>query len=106
MAEAVHFVEKNPEKAKASVSRVLALKDQESAQSAYEAYAKQLVNRRVTIPASRVAEAIEQVRQSGANVRRKASETYDNSFAEHLDHSGFLKELWGAELPGKKWKAK
>jgi len=106
MAEAVHFVEKNPDKAKASVSRVLALKDQESAQSAYDAYAKQLVNRRLTIPASRVAEAIEHVRQSGANVRRKPSETYDNSFAEHLDKSGFLKELWGGEVPGKKWKAK
>jgi ABC-type nitrate/sulfonate/bicarbonate transport system substrate-binding protein len=106
MAEAVHFVEKNPDKAKASVSRVLALKDQESAQSAYDAYAKQLVNRRLTIPASRVAEAIEQVRQAGANVRRKPSETYDNSFAEHLDKSGFLKELWGGEVPGKKWKVK
>ena len=106
MAEAVHFVEKNPDKAKASVSRVLALKDQESAQSAYDAYAKQLVNRRLTIPASRVAEAIEQVRQAGANVRRKPSETYDNSFAEHLDKSGFLKELWGGEAPGKKWKVK
>jgi len=39
-------------------------------------------------------------------VRRKPAETYDNSFAEHLDNSGFLKELWGAEVPGKKWKAK
>jgi len=106
MAEAVHFVEKNPEKAKASVSKVLALKDQESAQSAYDAYAKQLMNRRLTIPVSRVAEAIEHVRQSGANVRRKPAETYDNSFAEHLDHSGFLKELWGAEILGKKWKSK
>jgi ABC-type nitrate/sulfonate/bicarbonate transport system substrate-binding protein len=103
MAEAIHFVEKNPEKAKASVTRVLALKDSESAQSAYDAYAKQLVNRRVTVPASRVAEAIEHVRQTGANVRRKPSETYDNSFAEHLYKSGFLKELWGAEKPGKKW---
>jgi ABC-type nitrate/sulfonate/bicarbonate transport system substrate-binding protein len=103
MAEAVHFVEKNPEKAKASVSRVLALKDQESAQSAYDAYAKQLVNRRIRVPASRVTEAVEVARQSGANVRRKPAETFDNSFAEHLDKSGFLRELWGTELPAKKW---
>jgi hypothetical protein len=53
-----------------------------------------------------VAEAIEYVRHSGANVRRKPSETYDNSFAEHLNKSGFLKELWGTEVPGKKWKSK
>ena len=104
MAEAVHFVEKNPEKAKASVARVLALKDQESAQSAYDAYARQLVNRRLSIPASRVAEAIESARQAGANVRRKPAETYDNSFAEHLEKSGFLKELWGGDVPGKKKK--
>jgi ABC-type nitrate/sulfonate/bicarbonate transport system substrate-binding protein len=103
MAEAVHFVEKNPDKAKASVSKVLALKDQESAQSAYDAYARQLVNRRVTIPASRVADSIENARQAGTNVRRKPAETYDNSFAENLEKSGFLKELWGGEVPGKKW---
>ena len=103
MAEAVHFVETNPDKAKASVTRVLALKDPESAQSAYDAYAKQLVNRRLTVPASRVAEAIENARQAGTNVRRKPAETYDNSFAENLRKSGFLKELWGGEVPGKKW---
>jgi len=103
MAEAVHFVEKNADKAKASVTRVLALKDQESAQSAYDAYAKQLVNRRVTVPAARVGESIENARQAGTNVRRKPAETYDNSFAEHLQKSGFLQELWGGEVPGKQW---
>ncbi|MGH7797854.1 MAG: ABC transporter substrate-binding protein [Candidatus Binatia bacterium] len=103
MAEAVHFVEKHPDKAKASVTRVLALKDQESAQSAYDAYAKQLVNRRVTVPAARVGESIENARQAGTNVRRKPAETYDNSFAENLQKSGFLQELWGGEVPGKQW---
>jgi ABC-type nitrate/sulfonate/bicarbonate transport system substrate-binding protein len=103
MAEAIHFVEKNPEKAKASVSKVLALKDHESAQSAYDAYAKHLVNRRMTVPAARVADAIEVARQGGANVRRKPAETFDNSFADHLNKTGFLKELWGAELPAKTW---
>ena len=103
MADTVHFVEKNPDKAKASVTKVLALKDPESAQSAYDAYAKQLVNRRVTVPASRVAEAIENLRQAGANVRRKPPETYDNSFAQNLWQSGYLKELWGGEMPGNKW---
>jgi NitT/TauT family transport system substrate-binding protein len=103
LAEAIHFVEKNPEKAKASVSKVLALKDQESAHSAYDAYAKQMINRRVAIPVSRVIETIESGRQAGANVRRKPAETYDNSFAENLEKSGFLKELWGGEVPGKKW---
>ena len=101
MAEAIHFVEKNPDRAKASVSRVLALKDQESAQSAYDAYARRLVNRSLAIPAARVAAAIESARQGGANVRRRPGETYDNSFAEHLEKSGFLKQLWGSEGPAK-----
>jgi NitT/TauT family transport system substrate-binding protein len=103
MAEAVHFVEKNPEKAKASVTRALALKNMESAQSAYDAYAKQLVNRRLAVPESRVAESIEQARLAGANIRRKPTEIYDNGFADHLYKSGFMSELWGAALPRKKW---
>jgi ABC-type nitrate/sulfonate/bicarbonate transport system substrate-binding protein len=103
MAEAIHFVEKNPDKAKASVSKVLALKDHELAQSAYDAYAKQMINRRIAVPVSRVTDTIENARQAGANVRRKPAETYDNTFAENLEKSGFLKELWGGEVPGKKW---
>lgn len=99
MAEAVYFVEKHPDKARASVSKVLALKDSESAQSAYDAYAKQLVNRRIAVPAWRVAEAVDSLRQSGANVRRKPAEIYDNSFADNLAKSGFLRELWGSDLP-------
>ena len=103
MAEAIQFVEKNPERAKASVGKVLAIKDSESLQPAYDAYAKQLVNRRMTIPASRVAETIEAARQAGGQVRRKPNETYDNSFAESLEKSGYLKELWGSEALGKQW---
>lgn len=103
IAETVHFVEMNPDKAKASVGKALALKDQESLQSAYDAYAKQIVNRRITVPPTRVAETIELARQAGTNVRRPTQETYDNSFSENLEKSGFLRELWGAEVPGKRW---
>jgi ABC-type nitrate/sulfonate/bicarbonate transport system substrate-binding protein len=39
-AEAVRFVEDNPDKAKASVSRVLRLKDEDALQASYDAYAK------------------------------------------------------------------
>ena len=59
------------------------------------------MNRPVTVPAARVAAAIESARQAGANVRRKPAETYDNSFAEHLEKSGFLRELWGSEAAAK-----
>ncbi len=98
MAEAIHFVEKNPEKAKGSLSKVLKLTDQDSLQSAYDAYAKALVNRRMVVPANMVAAAVDVARELGTNIKRKAPEIFDNGFAEHLDKSGFLRELWGAEL--------
>ena len=98
MAEAIHFVEKNPERAKASLSKVLRLTDQDSLQSAYDAYAKLLVNRRLLVPPNMVTEAVGVAQERGTVVKRKPAELFDNGFAEHLDKSGFLRELWGAEL--------
>ncbi len=98
MAEAVQFVEKNPEKAKASVGKALKLNDQDALQSSYDAYAKSIINRKMLVPADQVAEAVELARAE-TNVRRKATEIFDNSFAVDLDKSGFLKELWGGKVP-------
>jgi hypothetical protein len=42
---------------------------------------------------------VEVAREQGTNVKRKAAEMIDNRFVENLEKSGFLKELWGAELP-------
>jgi ABC-type nitrate/sulfonate/bicarbonate transport system substrate-binding protein len=98
LAESIHFVEKNPDKGKAAVSKALKLNDQDALQSAYEAYAKSLVNRRLLVPESTVAGVIEVAREQGTNVRRKAAEMIDNRYAEDLDKSGFLKELWGGEV--------
>ena len=99
LAESIYFVEKNPEKGKAAVSRALRLNDQEALQSAYDAYAKLLVNRRLLVPENTVAGVVEVAREQGTNVRRKAAEMIDNRFAEDLDKSGFLKEIWGGEVP-------
>ena len=99
LAEAIYFVEKNPDKGKAAVSKALRLNDPDALQSAYDAYAKLLVNRRLVVPESTVAGIVEFAREQGANVRKKAAEIIDNNFAENLDKSGFLKELWGGEVP-------
>ena len=98
LAESIHFVEKNPDKSKAAVGKALKLSDSEALQSAYEAYAKLLVNRRMIVPESTVAGVIEVAREQGTTVRKKAPEIIDNTFAENLDKSGFLKEVWGSEL--------
>ena len=99
MAETVHFVEKNPDKAMISVGKALKLKDHETLQSSYDSYAKSIVNRRMLVPAGYVAEAVELAREGGTNVKKKPAELFDNSFAENLDKSGFLKELWGGRIP-------
>jgi hypothetical protein len=51
------------------------------------------------VPANHVAEAVELAREGGTNIRRKPAELFDNSFAENLERSGFLKELWGSKVP-------
>ena len=99
LAEAVYFVEENPEKAKASVGKILKVKDEEALQSSYDAYAKRLVNRRLIVPANAVAESVEVTREAGTKLGRRAAELFDNTFAENLDKSGFLKELWGGKVP-------
>ena len=98
MAEAIHFVEKNPDRAKAAVGKVLKLTDQESLESSYQAYAKSIINRRMVVPAGAVAEAMDLAREAGTNVTRKPADLLDNTFAEHLEKSGFLKELWGGDV--------
>jgi NitT/TauT family transport system substrate-binding protein len=97
MAESVYFVEKNPDKAKASLSKVLKISESEILQSAYDAYAISLINRSMIVPANALAEAVELTRDTGTNVRKKPADLFDNSFAEQLQKSGFLRELWGTE---------
>lgn len=98
VAESIYLVEKNPDKAKAAMAKALKLKDPDALQSAYDAYAKALVNRRMVVPENAVAGVIEVARELGTNVKKKAPEIIDNSFAENLEKSGFLRELWGGEV--------
>jgi NitT/TauT family transport system substrate-binding protein len=99
LAESIAFVEKNPDRAKSAVAKALKLNDADVLQSAYDAYAKLLINRRLTVPESSVAGVIEVARDQGTNVRRRAAEIIDNRFADDLDKSGFLREVWSGELP-------
>src|ERR671923_235161 len=96
-AEVVHFVEKNPDKAKASIAKAMRTKDQEALQSAYDVYAREILDRTMVVPSKAVADAIEIARESGTQVRRKPEEIYDNSFVNNLEKSGFLKEVWAGE---------
>jgi hypothetical protein len=94
----MHFVEKNPDKAKASIAKAMRIKDEEALRASYNVYAKEIVDPRMIVPGAAVSEAVELVRAAGTQVRRKAEEIYDNSYVQNLEKSGFLKELWGNEL--------
>ncbi len=97
LAETVHFVEKNPDKAKASIAKAMRVKDEDALQSSYNVYAKEIVDRTMVVPGKSVAEAVDIARETGTVVRRKPEELYDNAFVTNLEKSGFLKELWGNE---------
>lgn len=94
-ADAIYFTDKYPIKAKAAIGKIMRIKDEEALQVAYNVYTKDIVDRHMTVPAAAVAESIEQHRTSGAPIKRRAEELYDNTFVQNLDRSGFLKELWG-----------
>lgn len=96
-ADIVYFVEKNPDKAKAAIGKAMRTKDPEALQSAYDTYARDILDRTMVVPGKAVAETVELARESGAPIRRKPEEIYDNSFVLNLEKSGFLKEIWGSE---------
>jgi ABC-type nitrate/sulfonate/bicarbonate transport system substrate-binding protein len=94
-AEAISFADKNPAKAKAAIAKIMRIKDEEALQVSYNVYTKEIVDRRMIVPANAVADTIELLRGSGAPVKRRAEDLYDNSFVNNLEKSGFQKELWG-----------
>ena len=99
IAESVRLVEDNPEKAKAAVAKALKVNDEAVLQSSYDAYAKRHINRRLVVPANAVAESVEVARENGFKVTKRAADLIDGSFVDNLDKSGFLKDLWGGNVP-------
>ena len=100
IAEAVHYTEKQPAAARQVLRKVLDLDDSEALDSAYQAYAVKHVNRRLALPLDAVQAGIEDARSTGTPVSvRGAEEITVNTFAEELERSGFLAQLWGGELP-------
>jgi NitT/TauT family transport system substrate-binding protein len=97
LAEIVHYVEKNPDKAKASIAKAMRTNDPEALQSAYDTYARDIVDRTMIVPGKAVAETVDLTRQLGTPVRKKPEDLYDNTFVMNLEKSGFMKEIWGNE---------
>jgi len=98
IADTLYFADRNPAKAQAALAKAMKISDIESLQSTYEAFAKTIANRCMTVPISSIEEMIEHAREAGTQTRKKAVEIVDNRFAEDLTKSGFLSELWGKEV--------
>lgn len=64
-------------------------------QSSYDAYAKKLINRELFVPINAVSESVDVAREAGTKITKKAADLFDNSFADNLQKTGFLRELWG-----------
>jgi len=94
-AEAIHFADKHPAKAKAAIAKVMRVKDEEALQVSYNVYTKDIVDRRMIVPAAAVADSVEMIRGLGTPVKRKTEDIYDNSFVNNLERSGFQRQLWG-----------
>lgn len=94
-AEAIYYVDKNPGKAKSAIARIMRTKDEEALQVSYNVYTKDIVDRRMIVPAQAVADSLDLYRWLGTPVKRKAEDIYDNSFVNNLEKSGFQRELWG-----------
>lgn len=94
-AEAIHYVDKNPNKTKSAIAKIMRTKDEEALQVSYNVYTKDIVDRRMTVPAQAVHDSLELYRSLGIPVKRKAEDIFDNGFVHHLEKIGFQRELWG-----------
>ena len=52
--------------------------------------------------AAAVADTVDYARDQGTKIKRQAPSIYTNKFVADLQTSGFMKELWGGPVPGKK----
>jgi len=93
-AEAIHFTDRNPAKAKAAIGKIMRVKDEEALEVSYKVYTKDIVDRHMVVPAQAVADSVELQRSLGTPIKRPADQLYDNSFVNNLEKSGFMKELW------------
>jgi ABC-type nitrate/sulfonate/bicarbonate transport system substrate-binding protein len=66
-AEAILFMEKNPGKGKVAIAQAMRIKDEEALRVAYNVYAKEIVDRRMIVPAAAVADSLELVRPTGTH---------------------------------------
>ncbi|HLQ35315.1 MAG TPA: ABC transporter substrate-binding protein, partial [Chloroflexota bacterium] len=100
MAESVWYINGHKAEAEQSVSKQLNITDQNSLDSAYQAYAKDYVNPSIDVPMKAVQDSIDFAKTQGTPVQKdKPEQIVDQRFAQDLQSSGFLEKMWGKKIP-------
>ena len=100
IAEIVQFTEQNPAVARQVLQKTLDVEGSDTLDAAYQAYAVKHVNRGLRVPYDAVTAALDDLREDGAQVTaRGPDDIANNQFADDLERSGFLQQLWGAAPP-------
>jgi ABC-type nitrate/sulfonate/bicarbonate transport system substrate-binding protein len=98
--EAVYFTSRNPELAREALRRAMDLEDPDALEAAFQAYARKHANPRLRFPMEAVSASLEAARAAGSpSTVRGPEEIATNQFADDLGRTGFLEQLWGADLP-------
>ena len=101
MAESLWYMDGHKQQVEESLSKQLGITDQAALESAYQAYAKDYVNRSVEVPVAAVQDGIDYARSQGSDIKRSSpSDMLDQRFAQDLQTSGFLEKMWGKLIPG------
>ena len=90
-------MEKNPGKGKIAISQAMRVKDEEALRVSYNVYAKEIIDRRMIVPAGAVADSVELIRPSGIQIRKRPEEIYDNTFVNNWKKAVFSKTFRGGE---------
>jgi ABC-type nitrate/sulfonate/bicarbonate transport system substrate-binding protein len=99
IAETIHFTQQNPSLAREALQTTLELEDPDALDSVYGAYAIKHVNPSLRVPFDALAAGLEEVRAAGTPVAVDGPDDIaTNAFAEDLQRSGFLDQLWGGRL--------
>jgi len=100
--EAVYFTSRNPELAREALRRAMDLEDPDALEAAFQAYARKHANPRLRFPMEAVSASLEAARAAGSPITvRGPEEIATNQFADDLERTGFLQQLWGADLPSR-----
>jgi NitT/TauT family transport system substrate-binding protein len=101
LAESTWWMQSHKQEAEESIRKQLDITDQNSLDSAYQAYAKDYANLSTDIPMKAVQDSIDYAKTQNTPIQKdKADQLVDLRFVNDLQSSGFLEKMWGKPIQG------